>query len=273
MPPGFGRDLVSGRTPDIGVWLDGANTFRAETSRGYVQGVVQNYMQELSRRKTGSAAAPYPATIETRFRYNQAFLSLNAIAPGALMMMLIMVPAMLTALGVVREKELGSMTNLYAAPVGRLEFLIGKQLPYIAVAFLSFTILVALICRGFGVALTGSFAALAFGALLYGAAATAFGLVISAFVRSQIAAIFATSIIVMIPTVNFSGMLYPVSALTGGAKLMGQLFPASYFQAISSGIFNKGLAFADLTGNYLALAAFTIAFWALAAFLLKKQEV
>jgi ribosome-dependent ATPase len=270
--PGFGRDLVSGRTPDIGVWLDGANTFRAETSRGYVQGVLQGYMLNLAGRETGRAAQPYPATIETRFRYNQAFLSLHAIAPGALMMLLIMVPAMLTALGVVREKELGSITNLYAAPVSRLEFLIGKQLPYIAVAFLSFVGLVALIHWGFGVPITGSLLALALGALLYATAATAFGLVVSTFVNSQIAAIFATSIIVMIPTVNFSGMLYPVSALTGAAKVMGQLFPASYFQRVSSGVFNKGLGVADLLVNYLALAAFCLVFWALAAMLLKKQE-
>ena len=272
VPPAFGRDLAAGRTPEIGVWLDGANTFRAETSRGYVQAAVQDFLRELSRHATGHATSPYPASIETRFRYNQAFLSLNAIAPGALMMLLIMVPAMLTALGVVREKELGSITNLYAAPVSKLEFLIGKQLPYIMVAMASFAILVSLIRFGFGVPMAGSFGALAFGALLYASAATAFGLVVSAFVSSQIAAIFATAIIVMIPTLNFSGMLYPVSSLSGSARVIGQFFPASYFQHVSAGVFNKGLSVADFAADYVALIAFTVAFWALAALLLKKQE-
>lgn len=273
VPPNYGRDLISGRAPEIGLWLDGANTFRAETSRGYVQGVLASYLADLASRQTATGPPAYPAGLEPRFRYNQAFLSVNAISPGALMMMLIMVPAMLTALGVVREKELGSITNLYATPASRLEFLIGKQLPYIGVAMVSFFMLVALIVWGFGLPISGSFAALFIGAVLYTTAATAFGLVVSAFVRSQIAAIFASAIIVMIPTINFSGMMYPVSALDGQARIMSALFPASYFQVISAGVFNKGLGFGELWPAGLALVGFCLAFWFIAASLLRKQEL
>jgi ribosome-dependent ATPase len=272
IPPDFGRDLVAGRQPELGVWLDGANAFRAETARGYVQGVLSGYLSDLSREETGSAASLYPADIETRFRYNQAFLSLNAIAPGVMMLLIMLFSVMLTTLGVVREKELGSITNLYAAPVSKLEFLIGKQLPYVAIAMVSFINLTLLITLGFGVALEGSFLALLLGALLLAFAATAFGLVISAFVSSQIAAQFASAIIVMIPTLNFSGMMYPVSTLDGGARLIGQIFPALYFQKISSGVFNKGLGLGALYANHLALAAFYVGFLCLAALLLKKQE-
>ena len=134
VPPSFGRDLLTGRTPEVGVWLDGSNTNRAETVRSYAQGVLSAYLADLAMRETGETPSYYPASVEPRFRYNQAFRSQYAIPPGVLMMLLIMIPAMLTALGVVREKELGSIVNLYAAPAGRLEFLLGKQLPYVALA-------------------------------------------------------------------------------------------------------------------------------------------
>jgi ribosome-dependent ATPase len=272
VPPDFGRDLLRERTPEVGVWLDGSDTFRAETARGYVQGVINTYLQDLARRETGSVPNLSPADIETRFRYNQAFLSIYAISPGVLMMLIIMFCTMLTALGIVREKELGSITNLYAAPAGKLEFLLGKQLPYIGIGLVSFVVLVLVIVFAFRVPMTGSFLALALGAVLFAGAATAFGLVISTFVRSQIAAIFGSAIIVSIPTVNFSGMMYPVSTLEGGARVIGTLFPSLYFQRISTGVFNKGLGLADLYANHLVLALFCIVFLAAAALLLRKQE-
>lgn len=272
IPPDFGRDLLRGRIPEVGVVLDGANTFRAETTRGYVQGVLSSYIRDLARREDLEDTIASPMSIETRFRYNQAFLSREAISPGVLMMMLIMFSTMLTALGIVREKELGSITNLYAAPVSKLAFLLGKQLPYIALGLVSFLTLTILITFGFDVPLRGSFLALAAGAVIFCCAATAFGLVVSSFVRSQIAAIFGSAIIVTIPTVNFSGMMYPVSTLDGGARIIGQLFPALYFQRISTGVFNKGQDFAALYGNHLVLILFCLVFWAAAALLLQRQE-
>lgn len=272
IPPNYGRDLLAGRIPEIGAWLDGSNTTRAETGRGYLQGALYSHLSDLSMQEYGETPSYYPATVEPRFRYNQAFRSQYAIPPGVLMMLLIMIPAMLTALGVVREKEMGSIVNLYAAPVHKIEFLLGKQLPYIGVAMVSFASLVVLMLTVFGIGMPGSFLALVLGALFFTTAATAFGLVVSTFVRSQIAAIFATAIIVMIPTINFSGMMYPVSTLEGGAQFIGQAFPALYFQQISAGVFNKGLDFTILLPNHLILAAFCILFWATATVFLRKQE-
>jgi len=272
IPPEFGRDLLAGRNPDIGVWIDGANTFQAESTRGYIQGVVGTYLANLSRRETGTAPNVIPADVAIRFRYNQAFLSVYAISPGVLMLLMYMFSTMLTALGVVREKEMGSITNLYAAPATKVEFLIGKQLPYIAIAMLSFFNLVFVMVFVFQVPMAGNFIALVFGALLFATAATSLGLVISSFVSSQIAAIFGSAIIVMIPTLNFSGMMYPVSTLEGPARIIGHIFPALYFQKITSGVFNKGLGFVDLYVNYAWLIVFCLAFWTLAALLLKKQE-
>lgn len=270
-PPGFGRDLLAGRTPQIGVWLDGSNTTRAETGRGYVQGVLAGHLADVALQETGAPPAADPATIAPRFRYNQGFESRQAIPPGVLMLLLIMIPAMLTALGVVREKEIGSIVKLYAAPARRIEFLVGKQAPYVAVGMASCAILVGLMLSVFGLPWPRDPVALGLGALLCVTAATGFGLVVSTFVRSQIAAIFATSIIVMVPTINFSGMLYPVSTLTGAAALIGQGFPALYFQRISAGVFNKDLGLAALWPDLLALALFCALYWTAASLLLGKQ--
>ncbi|QIE54220.1 ribosome-associated ATPase/putative transporter RbbA [Pikeienuella piscinae] len=272
IPPDFGRDLLAGRSPDVSVWLDGSNTTRAETGRGYVQGAFLSFLTEFGVTETGDALSLYPASIEPRFRYNQAFKSAYAIPPGVLMMLLIMIPTMLTALGVVREKEMGSITNLYAAPVRKIEFLLGKQLPYIGVGMLSFASLVAIMMTVFGLRIESGLLALVLGALLYTAAATAFGLVVSTFVRSQIAAIFASAIIVMIPTINFSGMMYPVATLESGSRLIGEAFPPLYFQQISAGVFNKGLAIGDLYLNHVILAGFCLLFLTVANTLLVKQE-
>ena len=268
IPPGFGRDLVAGRQPELAVWLDGANTTRAETARGYVLGAVERALRDLA--PVDSSAAPF--RLEIRFRYNQAFLSSAAIPPGVMMMQLVMIPAMLAALAVVREKELGSIVNLWTTPATRLEFLLGKQIPYVLTAFVSFVSLLLIVLFVFDNRLRGDPLVLTSGAFLFVTATTGFGLVVSAFVRSQIAAIFATAILCMIPTVNFSGMLYPVSTLDPVSRAIGEAFPALYFQRVTAGVINKGLGFDTLAPDLLALAGFALLFWTLAFLLLPEQE-
>jgi ribosome-dependent ATPase len=269
IPPDFGRDLLAGRKPEIGVYLDGSMPFRAETIRGYVEGIALDYVEA---RLSGSTAAILPVSVEPRFRYNQDFKSVVAIVPGVIMLLLMLIPAMLTAVGVVREKELGSIANLYVSPAGIGEFLIGKQLPYVLLGFIAFLLLTGLAAPVFGLVPKGSLAALALAALLYVAAATSFGLLVSAFVRTQVAAIFAAAILCMIPTVNFSGLFYPASTLEGSGRVIGMLFPASWFQTVSLGVFDKGLGFAHFLPQLGALAGFALAFLGLARLLVRKQE-
>jgi ribosome-dependent ATPase len=272
IPPDFGRDLKRGRQPEVGVWLDGAMPFRAETSRGYVEGVHQAYMAELARRASGQEPPGLPADIAVRFRYNQDFKSLFAIVPGVIMLMLGLIPTMMTAVGVVREKEMGSITNLYATPVTGLEFLLGKQLPYAALAFASFASLLLLGLCLFQVPVKGSLAALIVGAALYVVATTGFGLLLSTFVKTQVAAIFAAGILTTLPAMQFSGFLTPISSLSGSARIMGQVFPSTYFQQISIGAFTKALGFADLTIPMVALAALVVGYLMVTVALLKTQE-
>ncbi|HYM32208.1 MAG TPA: ribosome-associated ATPase/putative transporter RbbA [Candidatus Cybelea sp.] len=271
IPPGFGRSVRRGTPTEVSAWVDGAMPFRAETIQGYLLGIHQMYLSDLSARMTGTDSAP-PARIETRFRYNQDFQSVYAMVPSVIAIELVFIPAILTALGVVREKELGSIVNLYVTPVRRIEFLLGKQLPYVGIAMMNYMALVLMAVFLFEVPLKGSLLALTLGALLYVIATTSIGLVVSAFAKTQIAAQFGTAILTMMPATQFSGMLVPVSSLVGVPSVIGHGFPTTYFLKISVGAFTKALSFADMSGNLLILAAFVPIITTLAVVLLSKQE-
>jgi len=272
IPPNFARDLERGNTVRIGAWIDGAMPTRAENVLGYVQAMHQGWLMEQARRHyTGNLPASL-MTIETRFRYNPDVKSLPAIVPAVIPMLLMLIPAMLSALSVVREKELGSILNLYVTPVTKPEFLLGKQLPYIGLAMVNFFLLCALAVFAFGVPHKGDFLLLTVAALLYVTSATGLGLLVSAFTRSQIAAIFGTTIATTVPATRFSGMIDPVSTLEGGARLIGEIYPTTYFLNISRGTFSKALGFADLGFSLLPLAIAIPVILALSVALLKKQE-
>ena len=226
----------------------------------------------MARRRLGQRGTAAPATIETRFRYNPDVKSIVAMVPGVIPLLLLLIPAMLASLSVVREKELGSVINFYATPTTRLEFLLGKQLPYVALGMLNFLLLALLAVTVFRVPLKGDFAALTAGALLYVGCATAMGLLISAFMRSQVAAIFGTAVLTILPAVQFSGVIDPVSSLEGVAAWIGRIYPTTHFLTISRGTFSKSLGFADLTGAFVPLAVAVPVLIGLAATFLKKQE-
>ena len=271
IPPGFGRDIARGRPAWVSAWIDGARPFIAQTVRGYLQDMHQLYLSDPIV-KTTQAAAPPPADIEVRFMYNQDFDSIYAMVPAQLALQLALFPAILMALAVVREKELGSITNLYVTPLTRIEFLLGKQAPYVGLAMVNFALMFTMAQLVFHVPLKGSFLALLLGTLVYVTATTAYGMLISAFARTQIAALFGTAILTVLPATMFAGMLVPVSSLAGMARLMGRLFPMSYFLPISVGTFTKGLGFPDLAANLVGLAAFVPALTMLSMLLLRKQE-
>lgn len=271
IPPGFARDLQRGDEVQIGAWIDGAMPSRAETVQGYVQGMHQAWLIDVARHRLGREAAAGAATVETRFRYNPDVRSLPSMVPAVIPMLLMMIPAMLAALSVVREKELGSIVNLYVTPVTRSEFLLGKQAPYIALAMLNFLLMTLLAVTAFGVPITGSFATLAAAALAYTICATGLGLLASTFTRSQVAAIFVTMIGTMIPVIQYSGMIDPVSSLEGAGALIGRVYPATHFLTISRGVFNKALEFGDLASSFWPLLLTAPAILALAIALLKKQ--
>ncbi|RTM04469.1 MAG: ABC transporter ATP-binding protein/permease [Hyphomicrobiales bacterium] len=273
IPPGFGRDLLQDRQPQVSFWLDGGNTFPAETARAYIQGAVLTYAAERQLQEHGQDVQMLPVNVEPRFRYNQDFRSVFAITPGSIMLLLVVFPAMLTALAVVREKEMGSITNVYASPATVSEYLIGKQLPYVATGLVSFVSLVVMAASVLGVVPKGSVLALSIAALSYVFAATAFGLLVSAFVSTQVAAVFATAILTAMTAAHYSGFLFPASTLEGPARVMGLSFPALWFQTVSLGVFAKGLGANAFVTEIAVLIGFGIVFLLLARLSVRKQSI
>ncbi len=253
IPPNFAANVMRGRQVEVAAWIDGAMPTRAETAKGYVQGVHANWLTQKARALYGDAATAGNFNLEIRYRYNPDVQSLVAMVPAVIPLLLLMIPAMLAVLSVVREKELGSIINFYVTPVTKFEFLLGKQLPYIGLAFLNFLMLTAFAVFIFRVPFTGSFVTYATAALLYVIITTSMGLVISTFMNSQIAAIFGTALMTLIPAVQYSGIIDPVSALQGVGAFIGKIYPTTYFVTISRGTFSKALDFSALAGSFLPL--------------------
>ena len=265
IPPNFGRDVARRHKIEIGAWIDGSMPMRADTVEGYVKAMHAQWL-------TGTGGLESPVNVELRYRYNTDVKSVVAMVPAVIPLLLLLIPAMLTALSVVREKELGSIVNLYVTPTTRLEFLLGKQLPYIVLAMLNAVLLTFMAVSLFGVPLKGSIATLFAGALLYVVSATALGLLMSSFMKSQVAAVFGTAIVTLIPAVQYSGFINPVSALEGFEAVIGHIYPTSHFLTISRGTFAKALQFGDLRWSFLPLLFAAPILMGVCAVLLKKQE-
>ncbi|PID45801.1 MAG: multidrug ABC transporter ATP-binding protein [Proteobacteria bacterium] len=272
IPSGFGRKLKRNRRPEVVVWIDGAMPFRGSTMSGYITGMHYSYLFNWYLRTYGEKPSLLPARIASRYRYNQDFKSIEAMVPAVIPLLLVLIPAILMALGVVREKELGSITNLYVTPVTRLEFLLGKQLPYIVISMLSFFGLVALAVFVFGVPIKGSLFALTLAALLYVTSTTGIGLLISTFTNTQIAALIVTSVIVLVVATSYAGLINPVSSQEGSAAVIGYSFPTTYFLEACRGVFNKALGFADITQYFLPLFTFIPILIIASVFLLPSQD-
>jgi ribosome-dependent ATPase len=270
IPPKFGRDLLRHGSPQISAWIDGAETVRAATIEGYVEGAHGKFLQRLSEER--GLAPSSLATFEVRNRYNPTAASIYAMGPTVPTMLLLLFPAILMAVSVAKEKEIGTITNFYVTPTSRMEFLLGKQLPYIGIAMINFVVLTLVVVFVLQVPLKGSLTALTFGALLYVTATTGYGLLVSNLTSSQVSAVLLAAVLSMMPTIQFSGMMQPVSTLEGGGRVMGSLWPAAYYLHLSVGAFTKGLGTIELMPDLLRLAAFSPVFWILCSLLLRKQE-
>ncbi len=273
IPPDFGRDLVSLRQPEVSFYIDGSLPFISENMEGYIGGIMTLYITDRIKESGLPVDLSPSAALMPRFMYNQDFKSINAVVPSLFMLILMLIPAMMTALGVVREREIGSISNLYSSPASVAQYLLGKQLPYVAIGLLNYVLLVLMALFIFKVPLKGSFTAMSFGALLLVYVSTGLGLLVSSFVRSQVAALFVTAIVTLIPTINYSGLLYPLSSMNTMAHTLGVSFPASWYQRISIGGFTKGLGWSSFMSEYLVLMLFALVYITLACIFLKKQEV
>ena len=271
IPPNFGRDLRKASIPEVLAEVDGADTFRGETITQYVQSVQDKMLRDPAN-ELQTAPQKYTANFQDRYMYNPTFESVYAMVPSIPPILLILIPAILMAISVVREKELGSIINFYVTPTGRLEYLLGKQLPYIVIGMINYLILVAMALVVFAVPIKGSFLVLTLCTLLYVTATTGVGMVISTFTSSQVAAVFITTVLTMLPTIQFSGFMQPVSTLVGRTKFVGSIWPTTYYMHASKGVFTKGLGFDLLAQDLVVLACIIPILWAVSVLALEKQE-
>ncbi|WP_137221224.1 ribosome-associated ATPase/putative transporter RbbA [Shewanella sp. MEBiC00475] len=272
IPAGFGHDLKKGEIPSISAWIDGANTTRAGTIEGYVTGGYIRYLTQLATDAGIDASALYKVDLQSRYRYNPSFESIYSIGPKTPALLLLFFPAILMAVSISREKEVGTITNFYVTPTNKFEYLIGKQIPYIGIGMINFFILTFLVVFLLQVPLKGSLLGLTVGAFFYVCASTGIGLVVSALTKTQVTAVFATTIVSLLPTALFSGLVQPTSTLEGGGYIIGMMWPATYYMHLSVAAFTKGLSFFALTGDLMMLSIYGPIFVVLAAVCLKKQE-
>ncbi|NNH01738.1 ribosome-associated ATPase/putative transporter RbbA [Acinetobacter sp. ANC 5414] len=271
IPPNFARDIARGEDVKIGAWIDGAMPQRAETVQGYVQGIHSHWLMQQALEQSGYKMSSL-VNVETRFRYNPDIKSLPAMAPALFPLLILLIPAMLTALSVVREKELGSIVNLYVTPVTRSEFLIGKQIPYVVLAMLNYFLMCLIIVVVFDVPIKGSFLTLTLASLLFIIFSTGTGLLASALTKSQIASMFLVMLGTLIPVMQFAGIINPVSSLEGFGRWFGEIYPATHMVNISRGVFNKALGFEDLHQSLWVMLLSVPIIMCAAILALKKQE-
>ncbi len=273
IPPGFGADLRRGSKVEVAAMIDGADTSRAGTVESYVSGAHTTALGDAGAMLALDMLSPTttPVQLTPRFRYNPTMASLPSTGPSIPPLLLLLFPAILMAVSVAREKEIGTITNFYVTPTGRTEFLIGKQLVYIGITLMNFAILTALVVLVLGVPLRGDPLVLLLASFVYAVAATGFGLLVSMMSATQVTAVFASTVLSVMPTLQFSGMMTPVSSLEGRHGYWAASGRQRYM-AVSVGTYTKGLGLIDLSAALMRLAVFGPVFTGLAILTLRKQE-
>jgi len=273
IPPDFARRLAGLETATVGVTVDGSFPARGEVIKGYVTAINALYDERLLgvvRAREGLASAP-PVRLDLSVWYNPSLESLNVIVPGMMALILMLFPALLGALLIVRERESGTIFNFFASPVRRVEILFGKAIPYVAFSFLDYLALFAMGEFLFHVPFTGSFFVLTASALLYSFCTIGIGLLISALTRTQLAAMLITFIVTLTPAFNYSGFLAPVAAQDAVGQFIARLIPATYFMEVVRGSYLKGLGFEAYRNDLAALLLYTFLLYAAAWAALRKR--
>ena len=275
IPPDFGRRLSAGESTSVGVTVDGSFPTRGQIGAGYVEAINALYNQQLLReylaRQGAGDAQLWPVSMELAVWYNPTLESKNFIVPGMLVVILMIFPPLLSALLIVRERESGTILNLYCSPAGRWEILAGKALPYVAVSFLDFLLIFAASLWLFRVRFVGAAWILSVGALLYSACTVGLGLMISTLTRTQLAAMLATFLGAVAPAFTFSGIFTPTASLDAVGRFVSRLIPATYFMDVVRGNYLKGGGVAPYVPSLLMLMLYCVIVYGAAWLALRKR--
>jgi ABC-2 type transport system permease protein len=244
---------ASGRP--VRVLIDGSNLLIAMTAE-----------RELAALQNASAAAP-PVPVDVL--YNPSFSSATFMIPGLIGSIMTQVALVLTALGVVRERERGTIEQLMITPVRKLELMLGKTIPYLVIGLCDLVIVLLVSWALFGVPVRGSIALLFGEALLFLTATLGMGLLISTIARTQLQAM-QMSVFIQLPQMLLSGLIFPLAAMPWGVRWISYLLPLTYFVSVARGVLLKGVGLADLWPETMGLAILAVAYVGVAALRFRK---
>lgn len=270
IPPRFQEQLLAGQATSVQSLIDGVFPYRAEVAKGYLSAIIANFNAQslvnylaLKRglAKEQALSQVQPVRLESRYLYNQALRSQWSISSGLMMLVLMVTPPFLTALGVVREKENGSIYNIYASTISRSEFILGKFLPYLLISCLNIFILWGLVMMVFGTPFKGDPLFYYLASVIYVICTAGVGLVVSLMVRTQVAAVMLTVVFSFVPAMLYSGLLVPIESMGLATKIESHLFSPIYYLRITWGSFLKGLGWRELWFDVLALVVYALILW------------
>jgi len=268
IPPDFSRRLGSGRPAEVQALVDGSDANTATIVVGYTQAVVQDFSARVLLR---GATARLPLAADTRVWFNEELVSRNMIVPGLVAVIMMIIAAMLTSLTIAREWERGTMEQLAATPVSRLEVVLGKLLPYLGIGLVDVVVISVAGVLIFHVPFRGD-------PLLFLVLSTAYligvlglGLFISAVTRSQLLATQLGMIFTFLPSFLLSGFMFAISAMPPPLRLVTYVVPARYFLVVTRGIFLKGVGVEVLFVQGLLMIAFAALGLALAVRVFRKE--
>ena len=228
IPSSFEKRLLHGQKSEIGLFIDASFPTRATTMESYVQGVILQASSEVSQQKPDRGVI----TINSRNLFNQAMRDEDAIVPGLIGLVLLVAPAILSALLIVKEKERGTIFNFYASPIRKYEFILAKLTPVFLLHSVNIFILFLWATCLFDVPFRGSFALYWVSSELYILISLGIGMLISIMTRSQIAAVVITVIVTLLPGFLFSGIILPISAMDHESYIEAHMFPVMYYNHI-----------------------------------------
>ena len=265
IPEHFQKRLLEGRPVTVQTHIDGTYPFRANTAKGYVAAINNAFSMSLLTDYFSRHYGLPPDTVRSmlqpvklgiRYLYNQSLNSIWSVAPKLIMAILLISPPFLTALGVVREKESGSIYNIYASTVSRLEFLIGKLSPYVLISTINAVLLFLFARFLYGAPFKGNLLFFLLATVLYVICTTGIGLVVSVFAKTQVAAMIVSAIVTVVPAALYSGVIIPIPSLSEYAQAAAHLLPAMYYTEIVLGSFLKGVGISALWPDVLILGIY-----------------
>lgn len=277
IPEGFEQDLVPGETAEVETLIDGTFPPSAQVARGYIETANATYTAHYAATLVNGLGlndriSLTPAVVvEPEVRYNPSLKSINFVAPGLIAVILMAFPPMLSALAIVREKERGSIQQIFVAPVNAWSFILGKLIPYVVIAFGELLAVMAVVRYWFDVPLAGNAALYILAAIPYVIGTVAIGLLVSTVTRSQLVAMLLTIVLTLMPSFLFSGFMFPLFSMPEVLQSYSYAFPARYFTDITYGTWLRGVGIEVWGQQFLTLVGYMVVIVSLAALRFQKK--